>query len=332
MFNVNKPADLIATPIVEADSTRAVVSASAQVPTALMRALHIESVTVSATATAVKVFGGPPPCVFALSKTANPAIDITGSASFTGKNCALHANSSATGAIQIGGSANVKADGYCAVGTVTSTVSLKPEPESFCDELPDPYANLPVPTDFACDSSKPKVVNDNKSTTTLTKGVYCGGLSIKTDTALSPGLYIIRNGALTLNAQGSITGKGVTFYLMGSGAGFDINGGAKLELSATATGPYAGLLIVQDRASNEGATNKLNGNSNSVLIGGVYTPTQNLMLNGNGTFGQGSPYMPLIANTVKIQGNNTTVVEVDETKLNVVAPLPKEASSARLVN
>jgi hypothetical protein len=333
MFNANKPADIAVVPVVDATSQRAVVTASAEVPTTVMRILNRESMTVSATATAVKVFDGPPPCVFALSKTASPAIDLTGSAAFTGKNCALHANSSATGAIQIGGSASVKADGYCAVGTVVASTPLTPQPESFCDELPDPYANLTEPQNTACDSSKPKVVNDNHSVTTLTAGVYCGGLSLKTDTVLKPGLYVIRDGALSLNAQGSITGKGVTFYLMGSGASFDINGGAKLELSAMETGPYAGLLIVQDRASNEGATSKLNGNSTTVLVGAVYAPTQNLTLNGTGTFGQGSPYMPLIANTVKITGNNTTEVEVDATKLGgVVAPLPKEASGARLVH
>jgi hypothetical protein len=205
----------------------AVVTASVRVPTTLTKVLNIDDVTVSVTATAVKVFNGPPACVLALSKTASPAIDMTGNLSFTGKKCALHANSSATGAMQIGGSASVKADGYCAVGTVISTASLTPKPESFCDELPDPYAGLKEPTDLACDFNK-TAVNDKKKTTTLNPGVYCGGLSLQSDTVLNPGLYVIRDGSLSMNAQGSITGTGVTFYLTGNGASFDINGGAKL--------------------------------------------------------------------------------------------------------
>jgi Flp pilus assembly protein TadG len=329
MFDANKPAGLTVIPTVDATSGRVVVTASVRVPTTLMKVLHFDDVLVSATATAVKVFNGPPACVLALSKTASPAIDMSGNVSFTGKKCALHANSSATGAVEIGGSANVKADGYCAVGTVTTTVSLTPEPESHCDELADPYhGRVKEPTDLACDFNK-KVVNDKKKTTALNPGVYCGGLSLMSDTELEPGLYVIRDGSLSMNAQGTITGTGVTFYLTGNGAGFDINGGAKLELSAMTTDPYKGLLIIQDRASNEGAMNKLNGNSGAVLTGAIYTPTQDLTLNGTGDFGQGSPHMPLVVNTVKMTGTNTATIAIDK-KLDAIAPLPQLASGARL--
>ncbi|HEY8380610.1 MAG TPA: pilus assembly protein TadG-related protein [Microvirga sp.] len=324
MFNANKPDHLVANPDVEATSKEAVVKASASVPTSLMRVLNVNTMEVGVKAKAVKVFEGPPPCVFALSKDKSPAIEITGSAVFEGKNCALHANSSATGAVSITGSAKVKADGYCAVGTVTYTVSLTPQPESYCDELPDPYANLPVPENTAC----PKPALSTKSP--LKPGVYCGGLSIKDDTVFEPGLYIIKDGDLKLNAQNSLTGKGVTFYLMGN-TGFDINGGAKFELSAMDTGPYAGLAVVYDRNATVKQPNKLNGNSTTILVGGIYSPNQDLVLNGTGGFGQGSPYMPIIVSTVKISGNNTTTVEVDHTKFPGAKPLPKLASSVRLV-
>jgi len=311
---------------VDVTAKQATVTATASVPTTLMNVLGVKRMPVSVRAVASKAFTGPPPCVFALAKSGT-GINIGGSASFLGKNCSLQANSSSAGAIDIGGSSSVKADGYCAVGTVTSKSPLSPEPESYCDEMNDPYASLTWPSNTTCDPNAKTSVGPNKNAT-LQPGVYCGGLDLQGDVTLKPGLYVIKNGALSLNSQGTISGTGVTFYLMGTGATFTINGGASLNLSAMQTGPYAGLLIVQDRYSAAGATSKINGNSNTVLMGAIYAPTQDVRLNGNGTFGQASPYMPLIANTVTITGSNTTVV--DATKTAVVEPLPNSASGARL--
>ena len=279
-------------------------------------------------AKAVRIKEGPPPCVLTLSKTASPAIDLSGSANFVGKNCVLHANSSATGAISVGGSSTVKADGYCAVGTVVSYYALSPTPENGCVEMDDPYATLPAPTDTTCKQATTNVSVQPSQTTTLQPAVYCGGLTIKGDATFKPGLYVIKDGPLTLNSQGTVIGNGVTFYLMGNNAGFDINGGAKLELSPMTDGPYRGLLIVQDRNSNVSGTSKLNGNSGTLVKGAIYAPTQLVRMNGTGTFGQASPFMPLIADRVSITGNATAYT--DATSVNLVAPLPKSLSGARL--
>lgn len=326
VFNANRPGPLAVDLKVEATAKQAVVTASAVVPTTLSGVLGLTGMTVGVRSVAQKTFNGPPPCVFALAKSGT-GIEISGSASFLGKNCTLQANSSSAGAIDIGGSSSVKADGYCAVGTVTSKSALTPEPEDSCDEMDDPYAGLPWPADTACDPNAKTSVGPNK-TATLHPGVYCGGLDLKGDVTLKPGLYVIRNGSLSLNSTGTVTGDGVTFYLMGSGATFDLNGGASLSLSAMQTGPYAGLLIVQDRAAAAGATSKINGNSTTTLKGAIYAPTQNVKMNGNGTFGQASPFMPLIANTVTITGSNTTVV--DATTTSLVAPLPQSSSGVRV--
>ena len=50
-----------------------------------------------------------------------------------------------------------------------------------------------------------------------------------------------------------LTGAGVSFYLAGQGAGFTINASGTVDLSAMTTGAYAGVLLMQDRASNVGA-------------------------------------------------------------------------------
>jgi hypothetical protein len=155
-------------------------------------------------------------------------------------------------------------------------------------------------------------------------------LTLKGDVTLKPGLYVIKDGPLTLNSQGTITGTGVTFYLMGSNAGFDITAGSTLTLSAMTSGDYPGMLIVQNRTSNVGATDKLNGNSGTVLTGAIYVPTQTVRMNGTGTFGQASPFMPLIADKVIITGNATAYT--DATNITLPAPLPRSLTGARLTD
>jgi hypothetical protein len=298
------------------------------VETSFLKVLQIPRIEVRSLTKAVRTKEGPPPCVLALSKSASPSIDIGGSAEFVGKNCVLHANSSANGALNIGGASKVKADGYCAVGTVNASYALSPSPESGCDEMEDPYAKLPAPSDTSCRQNLTNVSVQPSQNKTLQPGVYCGGLDLKGDVTLKEGLYVIKNGLLSISSQGTVVGNGVTFYLTGTNAGFDLTGGAKLELSPMKTGDYKGLLIVQDRASNAGSTSKLNGNSATVVTGAIYAPTQLVRMNGSGTFGQTSPFMPLIADKVIITGNTTA--HTDAANVNLIAPLPRSLTGARL--
>ncbi len=122
------------------------------------------------------------------------------------------------------------------------------------------------------------------------------------------------------------------FFLRGTKAGFTINGGGTVNLSAdtTSTNPYKGVLIYQDPTSNVGAGNTLNGGSSTTLTGALYTPTQSITINGSGTFGQTSPYMPMIADTLKFTGNST--VNLDTTKMTTAGSLPTIEIGARLIN
>jgi Flp pilus assembly protein TadG len=314
--------------LADASAKQATVAATASVRTSLMQVLNIPSVAIAARSKAVRIKSGPPPCILALNPTASSSIDIGGSAIFDGQGCVLHANSKASGALSVSGSAKVKAGGYCAVGTVQSYYTLSPESENYCEPMEDTYSSLQAPADTTCKQSLKNVSVQPNQTKTLQPGVYCGGLDLKGNVTLDPGLYVIKDGPLSMNSSGTISGTGVTFYLIGSNAGFDLNGGAKLELTAMTSGPYAGLLLIQDRASNVGGTSKINGNAATTLTGVIYAPTQTVKMNGTGAFGQSNPLMSLIADKVSISGN--AMARIDTTKVPLASPLPQSYSSARL--
>src|SRR5215213_4013902 len=134
----------------------------------------------------------------------------------------------------------------------------------------------------------------------------------------------------TINSQAAVSGSGVTFYLTGSGAGFTINGGGAVTLTAPTSGVYGGVLVFQDRLANVGATNTLNGGASTKLVGAIYTAAQELSVNGGSGFGQQSQLMPIVADQVKFSGSTTA--KADVTGFNMAAPLPQFSSEAMLTD
>jgi hypothetical protein len=249
-----------------------------------------------------------------------------GNSSFVADGCAVYSNSSSGTAIQAGGSAHAEAGGFCAVGSVSASGSaLTPVPETGCDRLNDPFLSLPSPVSPGQNYNN--VTVQPNTSQTLSPGTYKNGLTIKGAATLNPGLYVIE-GSLTISSQASVTGSGVTFYLTGAQAGFTINGGGTIDLSAATTGPYEGLLIVQDRTANAGNDNKLNGDAATKLVGGIYMPTQTITLTGSSGFGQASSFMPIVADKISLSGNATA--RLDLSALPTPSPLPLTRGGAIL--
>ena len=304
------------------------VVATTHVRTGILAALGILDIPIGATATATRLNQGPPICVMALHPIANGAVTFAGSASFVAQGCAVHSNSTSGNALVVNGSASVRAESFCAVGGVSAPSTVSPRPESNCDRLDDPFRTLPQAVSSGCDQNNVQV--QPGTTVTLSPGIYCNGLDIEGTATLQSGLYVIKNGPLTISSQANVSGPGVTFYLSGHQAGFTFNGGGAVTLSAMTTGPYQGMLIVQDRQSNTGASNTLNGDANTSLSGAIYLPTQSLTVNGSSTFGQASSFMPIIAEQVKFAGSTTA--RTDVSSMRTPAPLPLSQGGARLVN
>jgi hypothetical protein len=82
----------------------------------------------------------------------------------------------------------------------------------------DPLAAVQASTTGAIVSAKPVSydMNNRPVNNTIAPGVYCGGLGVGNTNGvsftLSPGVYVMAGGGLTLNALAKITGTGVTIY------------------------------------------------------------------------------------------------------------------------
>jgi hypothetical protein len=148
------------------------------------------------------------------------------------------------------------------------------------------------------------------STQALSPGCY-KGINIKGTATLSPGTYYIDGNSFSLGSQANVTGSGVTIVLTSSTAAsnpssiatLDMNGGATVQLTASTSGTYAGILFYQDRRAPNSGANTINGNASSKFQGAFYFPSQELDFSG--TSGMTTDCLQLVAYRLTFTGNTS---------------------------
>jgi Flp pilus assembly protein TadG len=274
------------------------------------------------------IMGGGSACILALGTAGGSLVQevdlsLGGNASVTAAACSLASNTS----IRQFGNSRITAFTLAAVGTVQignpNNVTLERPPSSYQPPIQDPFApvvpgtGIPLPAQSGACTHTNYSVNPNQ-TRNLSPGRYCGGMDLKGNAVLSPGVYVIQNGDLTANAQASITcpsctpGNGVTFVYTGEAnqiGGPKINGGANIDLIGGTAG-YPGILMYQDPRAPAGNSVKLNGGANIRTRGLFYFPSADLTINGN-FGGNNTTCKAFIGESITLTGTTEQTVIVD---------------------
>ena len=319
------------TPGVTVDGDIVTVAAAANLKTLMLGVINIPDVDVGASATAKRPRDVGSACVLALDRTQNQSLALDGSGTLSAIGCVVHSNSRSDTALSAGGTTNATADAHCAVGDYDGA-GFVPTPYRKCMPVRDPLAKLAGPAVEGCDFMNKKF---NSGTHIATPGTYCGGITFLalTDVTLEPGIYIVKDGRLRAHSNSTISGNGVVFYLTGNNAVLDIMSGSNIDLTAPTIDPYAGLVFIQDRNSSIGDTSKIAGGGTIHIVGGIYLPTQNLDIGGEGDISATSPFMPIIANNIKIHGNANVSIKINNTIVGMPDFLPTVwAGTPRLIN
>ncbi|MFN4037853.1 MAG: pilus assembly protein TadG-related protein [Erythrobacter sp.] len=252
-------------------------------------------------------------CVLALENTATVGITMQGNAT-TDLGCGIATNSIASNAVVAGGSSVINASPVAAVGGLSPSSNYAPGTELLPNSIiqRDPFADLPQPV-LPTNCSNELRVNSNQTRTVSgsSSGVCFRGMRLQGTVHFQPGVYYIDGGSFDVGAQARVTGSNVTFILTSSTAGTNpgsipqitINGGATMQLSATTSGTYAGVLFYQDRRAPNTDGNRINGNSNSSYQGAFYLPGQGMQFNG--TAGMRTECIQMAARRVTFIGNST---------------------------
>jgi hypothetical protein len=192
----------------------------------------------------------------------NISVNIEGGGIFVNSNCptdALYANGSVsviTDVIDVVG-------GWQTVGPVT----LEPTP-SKAGKIADPLAGVPVPVPPAGPAQSCPPGSGPPGNITIQPGVYncfmnlggnrtynfqpgdyliTGGIRVSGSARVNfgAGVYTLRGIGLHLTGTGEIDAEGVTFYI--DEGSVDLTGTGDMDLDAPTSGPYAGVMIFQNR-------------------------------------------------------------------------------------
>jgi hypothetical protein len=293
-----------------------VIVAQAQ-PTFFMRVLNHNTVPVSARALA-SVAGAASGCIYVLDPLASASFKAAGTIVLSSA-CGIRVDSSDPGAYTDNGGACVEAANGISVhgGVANPGPGCSTVPQAYAAPFPDPLAGLTEPTPGTCTTQSGKITG---GTVTLNPGTFCGGIQISgsnPNVTFTPGLYILYGGGMSINAQATVTGNGVTFYNTGTAHGsaafgrISINGGSGISLSAPInnndpTGAIEAILFFENRdpavTGGSQTNNTINGTSGSFFDGALYFKSTSLNYSGSSTSGG---YSIIVADQISITGTTT---------------------------
>lgn len=273
---------------------------------------------VSASATA-QVVGSTRICVLALDDKTQGGVSIETKARLTGNGCAVYSNSMSSQSIVAKNSAAVKASLTCAAGGVSGLEHFEPKPLSDCPAIPDPLADRPAPPIGGCTAKWLYI----KKSTTLSPGVYCGGIEIAPGAHVffNPGVYVIKDGALYVDDDAVLEGVNVGFYLTGSKALLKFWPESTISLTAPKDGPLAGLLFFEDKARKTAGTHTIKSNDARLLLGTIYLPASNLVVDAKAPIADQSAYTAIIVRSLKLYDGPHLILNADYGSTDI--PVPK---------
>jgi Flp pilus assembly protein TadG len=269
-------------------------------PTYLIHLVYRGAATVSASATAG--FTRTPSQrreVLVLDPSACNAASLSGSVLLEILEGGLMVNSSCSQALYVGGVSRLSASDYVHVtggSYVAPSAQVTPQPVTGVPPSPDPLAGLPPPNLDLMPIRHgspwdPEILSIVHGTVTLEPGVYYGGISIAGDArvTLLPGLYAVVGGGFIVGGAARVKGEGVCIYNgvnpyarrrdEAFGNVVVTNSGV-LSLTPPTTGPYAGLIVFQDRANPLDMS--ILGNARLYAPSGtIYLPSVSLVVGGS---------------------------------------------------
>ena len=248
--------------------------------------------TIVATAQAASIPAGGDACIEALDPSSITGVKFSGNSAIYMPDCDVFSNSAGANTAVAQGSTAVTANSVGGVGGIQQSAQFQVTAyRPYSPALPDPFSGVtPNPADMNCGSGVE--LNDNTDFATL------GTVNCFTSVSVGPNrtltvpanfgpIYI--NGGGGIDLKGNFTCVGCTLVLTNKTAAspignLTVNATANINISAPLTGTFKGLAIYQDRRATDCSNcNKVNGNSSSIITGGLYFPSRELQYNGTGT-------------------------------------------------
>ena len=294
------------------------VSLSIEQAVAFGRFLGQEERTVQVSATATYMGQQPSGCLIAIDETEPSGIYMQGAARIRAPGCGVWSNAEGASSIRMQGSPSLLGEKVCADdASGNAEQRIQPELSDDCGKAIDPYRSRLEDTPTSCDHTNFEI--DRRATSVeLNPGVYCGGLEVAgLEVRLRPGLYVIKDGPLTIRSNGELTGSGVSIVLTGDDASLDMQGSGGLTLSAMTTGDLAGIAFAVTDTGAEGDSSSLQGSPNVSVSGSIYMPGQRLHMQGNPGLTISGDESKILARSFELRGSPQIQIDASDTLLSM---------------
>lgn len=271
---------------------------------------------------------GFPLCVLTLEPK-QVGVLVKDQGALSAENCIVWSNSENSRSMRFqGGQSSAKA--FCAAGDVDkdTRARVEPTPETGCQKLPDPLEHFELPVSGICDTVNVSMIR--LGSTSLSPGIYCGGMYIKArNVKLEPGIYIIREGGLRIHASGTVEAEGVTFIFQGVVGQIDIKGDSGLKITAPTEGDTAGIAFAElDGLIPMNRKMRVRGDLD--VEGVIYMPSYDVEFTQGGGGRTKSPYLQIVANTLSVTGDGRLAIDFNEEETDLPIVI-KPAREARLL-
>jgi Flp pilus assembly protein TadG len=260
-------------------------------------------------------------CVIGLEGKGNGTVSLIQEAQLSASNCAVYSNSTARTGLESSGNAMLTAQLACSSGGYAGAGrNFSRPPVTDCPPIKDPLASRSAPSHsrWWCKHTGLLI---KKKYEILSPGVYCNGVTIMSgaNVVLRPGIYVFRDGPLTISSNASLTGKNVGLYFTGKGAVFNATSDSVVSLSAPSSGSMAGLLMFQDRNNAEGDF-YIKSRKASNLLGTIYLPNGNFIVDTNNKIAEDSAYTAIVARRLILRKQPNLVLNTDYDDTPVPVP------------
>jgi len=235
-------------------------------------------------------------CVIGLHGSDVATVALETSAVLSAPDCAVYSNSLSQGGLQSTGNAQLVSDLTCSAGGYLGAPrNFNQLPLTDCPAVSDPLASRPDPTVGACKEHDAEYQN------------FTG--------VLTP----MKDGPFLVQSTSQVDGKGVGIYFTGSNASFAFESSSIVNIEAPKDGPMAGLIFFQDRQSAE-ADFVITSNKARNLLGTVYLPQGNLIVDANNKVADASAYTAVVVKRLRLSKGPNLVLNTDYSSTLVPVP------------
>lgn len=268
-----------------------------------------QALTVTATAENVQRV---PLCI--LQTDTSGGIKVQDTARIRATGCAIHANAD----INVASGALIQAEAAQAVGEVSGPI----EPAGHSGALPidDPFAAMDLKSKTLCNLLEGNLlpIQLGSGTMSLPPGLHCLPITVIGNGTLflQPGDHYFL-APLIMTDNSTLRGDDVAL-IFGVGNVFNFAKNANVRLSARKSGPMAGFLIATSR-DNFGTFSIASGNV-SQLLGTIYIPNANLVVDTPGNVAQNSAWSVIVAKTLTLKQNPVLIINTNYTGSGVPVP------------